>query len=57
VVGESLTEQNIYGKDLHWVGLLFATLASGCQCSDLPRKELQLTSQVYGKRGCDFGFV
>jgi hypothetical protein len=42
---------NVYGKTLHWVGLLFACLASGCQCSELPRKERQLTSQVYGKRG------
>jgi hypothetical protein len=40
---------NVYGKTLHWVGLLFACLASGCQCSELPRKERQLTSQVYGK--------
>jgi Fungal Zn(2)-Cys(6) binuclear cluster domain len=46
---ESLTEQNIYGMNLHWIGLLFATLASGCQCSGTPRKERQLTSQVYGK--------
>jgi hypothetical protein len=32
---------------LHWLGLLFATLASGFQCSDLPRKERQIKSQVY----------
>jgi hypothetical protein len=57
MLGESLTEQNVYGKDLHWVGLLFAMLASGCQCSGLPRKERQLTSQVYGKQRCDFRFV
>ncbi|KAL0257788.1 hypothetical protein SLS55_006952 [Diplodia seriata] len=42
-----VTEQTIFGKDLHWVGLLFAVLASGCQCSALPRKERELTSQVY----------
>lgn len=42
-----VTEQTIYGKDLHWVGLLFAVLASGCQCSAMPRKERELTSQVY----------
>lgn len=47
--GESHTEQDVYGKSLHWVGLLFATLASGCQCSGIPRKERQLTSQVYGE--------
>ena len=40
---------NVYGKTLNWVGLLFACLASGCQCSGLSRKERQLTSQVYGK--------
>jgi hypothetical protein len=49
MIGESLTEQNVYGMNLHWVGLLFATLASGCQYSGIPRKERQLTSQVYGK--------
>ncbi|GME40218.1 hypothetical protein GTA08_BOTSDO10819 [Neofusicoccum parvum] len=42
-----VTEQTIFGKDLHWVGLLFAVLASGCQCSAMPRKERELTSQVY----------
>jgi len=45
---ESLANDNIYGKTLHWVGLLFAILASGYQSSSLPRKERQLTSQVYG---------
>ena len=39
----------VEGKSLNWVGLLFASLASGCQSSGLPRKERQLTSQVYGK--------
>jgi hypothetical protein len=42
-----ITDQQIYGKDFHWVGLVFAILASGCQCSTLPRKERELTSQVY----------
>jgi hypothetical protein len=46
---EPLTEQNVYGMSLHWVGLLFALLASGYQCSGIPRKERQLISQVYGK--------
>jgi hypothetical protein len=40
--------QTVYTKDLHWLGLLFAALASGFQCSDLPRKERQMKSQVYG---------
>lgn len=31
-----------------FLGLLFAVLASGCQSSDLPSKERELTSQVYG---------
>jgi len=43
-----LTAQGVYGKSVHWLGLLFACLASGCQCSNLPRRERQLTSQVYG---------
>jgi len=42
-----LTAQGVYGKSIHWLGLLFACLASGCQCSNLPRRERQLTSQVY----------
>jgi hypothetical protein len=42
-----ISDQQIHGKDLHWVGLVFAILASGCQCSTLPRKERELTSQVY----------
>jgi len=45
--GNGVTDQHIYGKDFHWVGLVFAILASGCQCSTLPRKERELTSQVY----------
>lgn len=45
-----LTEQNVYGKTVHWLGLLFACLASGYQCSNLSRRERQLTSQVYGAR-------
>ena len=52
--GDAATEQNLYGKSLHWVGLLFATLASGCQCSSAPRKERQLTCQVYGKNNKSF---
>lgn len=42
-----ITEQSIYGKSLHWIGLFFAALASGCQCSSMARKERDLTSQVY----------
>ncbi|KAF2430302.1 hypothetical protein EJ08DRAFT_589314 [Tothia fuscella] len=45
--GSELANQKAYGKNLHWVGLLFATLASGCQCSGRPRKVRQLTSQVF----------
>lgn len=37
----------VYGKSLHWLSLMFACLASGCQASSLPRKERHLTSQVY----------
>ncbi|PGH01093.1 hypothetical protein GX51_05408 [Blastomyces parvus] len=36
-----------YGMSLAFVGLLFAALAAGCQSSDLPSKERELTSQVY----------
>ena len=39
----------VYGKSLHWLSLMFACLASGCQASSLPRKERHLTSQVYGE--------
>lgn len=44
---QGIEEQSIYGKNFYWLGLLFATLASGCQCSSLKRKERELTSQVY----------
>ena len=46
----SPADQTVYGKNLHWLGLLFAALASGYQCSDVPRKERQMKAQVYGKR-------
>lgn len=42
-----VTEQLIFGQSLHWIGLLFAILASGCQCSALSPKERLLTTQVY----------
>lgn len=45
---KGVTDQQIYDKNFNWVGLLFAILASGCQGSNLPRKERELTSQVYG---------
>jgi hypothetical protein len=44
---DNLTVRDVYGKSLHWVGLMFATLASGYQSSSVPRKERQLTCQVY----------
>jgi hypothetical protein len=53
----TLTVQDIYGRSLHWVGLMFATLASGYQCSSVPRKERQLTCQVYGEPSSPFGAV
>lgn len=42
-----LAAQTVYGKSLSWLGLLFATLGSGIQSSELPRKERQMKSQVY----------
>ncbi|KAH1368134.1 hypothetical protein KXV22_006887 [Aspergillus fumigatus] len=36
-----------FGMSLAFLSLLFAVLASGCQLSDLPTKERQLTSWVY----------
>lgn len=41
--------QKPFGVTIAYMGLLFAVLASGCQSSDLPGKERELTSQVYGK--------
>ncbi len=46
---EGVTEQQIYGKTINWLALLFAVLASGAQCSSMPRKERELTSQVYSE--------
>ena len=40
--------QDAFGVSVAFLGLLFAVLASGCQSSDLPAKERELTSQVYG---------
>lgn len=40
--------QKPFGASVAYLGLLFAVLASGCQSSDLPSKERELTSQVYG---------
>ncbi|KAE8154236.1 hypothetical protein BDV25DRAFT_121771 [Aspergillus avenaceus] len=39
--------QKPFGVTIAYLGLLFAVLASGCQSSDLPGKERELTSQVY----------
>ncbi|PYH97414.1 fungal-specific transcription factor domain protein [Aspergillus ellipticus CBS 707.79] len=39
--------QKPFGVTIAYMGLLFAVLASGCQSSDLPGKERELTSQVY----------
>lgn len=41
--------QRPFGMNLAFIGLLFAVMASGCQSSDLPGKERELTSQVYGE--------
>lgn len=46
---DGVTERQIYGKGYTWLALLFAVLASGAQNSSLPRKERELTSQVYGQ--------
>lgn len=42
-----INEQSIHGQSIAWVGLLFASLASGVQCTALPRKERELSSQVF----------
>jgi hypothetical protein len=46
----SVTDQTVYGRDLHWLGLLFAILASGFQCADFPQRERQMKSQVYSTK-------
>lgn len=38
-----------FGMDLPFLSLLFAMLASGCQLSDLPERDRELTSWVYGR--------
>jgi len=37
----------MHGMSLQWVGLLFATFASGAQFSSMPKKDRELVSQVY----------
>ncbi|KAF2720094.1 hypothetical protein K431DRAFT_249904 [Polychaeton citri CBS 116435] len=44
---EGVTEHSIYGRSYHWLGMLFAVLGLGAQCSSMARKERELTSQVY----------
>ncbi|KAL3472510.1 hypothetical protein BJX99DRAFT_249589 [Aspergillus californicus] len=39
--------QKPFGTSVAYLGLLFAVLASGCQSSDRPGKDRELTSQVY----------
>lgn len=48
-IHEGVTERQIYGKSYTWLALLFAVLASGAQNGSLPRKERELTSQVYSE--------
>ncbi|EEP79104.1 predicted protein [Uncinocarpus reesii 1704] len=36
-----------FGMSIAFIGLLFAVLAAGCQSSEMPGKERELTSQVY----------
>ncbi|KAK2748553.1 hypothetical protein FQN57_000688 [Myotisia sp. PD_48] len=44
---ENLGLDKPFGMPIAYVGLLFAILAAGCQSSDMPGKERELTSQVY----------
>ncbi|KXT00611.1 hypothetical protein AC578_3145 [Pseudocercospora eumusae] len=46
---DGVTEHTLFGRSFYWLGMLFAVLASGAQCSALSRKERELTSQVYGQ--------
>ena len=42
-----LDPSNPLGISLSWLALVFAVFASGAQCTGLPAKERELTSQVY----------
>ena len=44
---DGVNEQACHGKSYHWLAVLFAVLGNGAQCSAMPRKERELTSQVY----------
>lgn len=39
----------VYGKGVGWINLLFAVLAAGCQNSEMPRAERELSSRVLGR--------
>ncbi|KAH8819111.1 fungal-specific transcription factor domain-containing protein [Xylogone sp. PMI_703] len=39
-------EETVHGRSWTWIGLLFAVLSCGCQFSDLPSKDRELTSKV-----------
>ena len=42
-----IDERMIYGKSIYWVGLLFAALALGCQCTDMLRSKREMLSRLY----------
>jgi hypothetical protein len=45
---DGITEQSIHGKQISWISLLFAVLASGCHFSEhLDKSQRELTSKVY----------
>ena len=40
-------EEKMHGMSVQWIGLLFASFASGAQFSSLPKRDRELLSQVY----------
>jgi hypothetical protein len=45
-----INETSIYGKNYHWLALLFAVMAAGAQAVEhASRRERQLTASVYGE--------
>ena len=49
-MGETqISNDSMDGMSMRWIGLLFAVFASGCQFSNMPKRERELLSQVYGE--------
>ena len=45
-----ISHDGMDGRSVRWIGLLFAVLGSGCQYTNLQKRDRELMSQVYSMR-------